>query len=143
MITVQFLVEINATSESVWRILWQDQTFRLWVGIIDPGTRLIGELIEGSEVQFISGSGYGVTSLVAKLIPYEYVLFKHLADTQNMGRMERDQEWTGGQESYSLKENDGITTLTATFDVPPEMIEYFKLKYPKALELVKELAEKK
>lgn len=138
----QFVVEINAAKERVWDTLWQDKTFRQWAGIIDPGTHMVGELKEGSEVQFISGNGYGVTSLVEKLTPSEFLLLRHRADTQDEGKRERAEEWTGGKESYSLTEKAGITTLTATFDVPLEMEEYFKVNYPKALERVKALSER-
>jgi len=140
---MQFSVEINATKEKVWDTLWQDETFREWAGIIDPGTHMVGDLKEGNEVQFISGNGYGVTSLVEKLTPGEFLLLRHSADTQDDGKRERENEWTGGAESYSLSEKDGITTLTAAFDVPPELEEYFKVNYPKALERVKVLAEGK
>jgi uncharacterized protein YndB with AHSA1/START domain len=140
---MRFLVEIHATKEKVWNTLWQDETFRQWAGLIDPGTYMIGELKEGNEVQFISSeNGYGVTSLVEKLIPNEFLLLKHSADTQEAGKREREKEWTGGNETYSLIEENGVTTLTAAFDVPSEMEEYFKVAYPKALEQVKLLAEK-
>jgi uncharacterized protein YndB with AHSA1/START domain len=139
---MQFTVEIHATKQKVWDTLWQDQTFRQWAGIIDPGTYMVGGLKEGNEVQFISGNGYGVTSLVEELTPGEFLLLRHHADTQESGKREREDQWTGGKESYSLSEQDGATTLTAAFDVPPELEEMFKDLYPKALERVKELAER-
>jgi uncharacterized protein YndB with AHSA1/START domain len=140
---MQFTIEISATKEKVWDTLWQDETLREWAGIIDPGTHMVGDLKEGNELQFISGNGYGVTSLVEKLTANEFLLLKHSADTQDEGKREREKEWTGGAESYSLSEKDGTTTLTTTFDVPPEMEEYFKVNYPKALERVKVLAERR
>lgn len=140
---MQFSVEIQATKEKVWDTLWQDETLREWAGIIDPGTHMVGELKEGNEVQFISGNGYGVTTLVEKLIAGKLLLLRHRADTQDSGKQERKKEWTGGKESYSLTEKDRSTTLTATFDVPPELEKYFEDSYPKALERVKTLAEKK
>jgi uncharacterized protein YndB with AHSA1/START domain len=140
---MQFTVEISATKEKVWDTLWQDETFREWAGIIDPGTHMVGGLKEGNELQFISGNGYGVTSLVEKLTANEFLLLRHSADTQDEGKREREKEWTGGAESYSLSEKDSTTTLTTTFDVPPEMEEYFKVNYPKALERVKVLAERR
>jgi uncharacterized protein YndB with AHSA1/START domain len=139
---LQFSIAIQATKERVWDTLWQDETLREWAGIIDPGTHLVGELKEGNEVQFISGNGYGVTSLVEKLVASEFLLLRHRADTQDDGKRERAKEWTGGEERYSLAEKDGDTTLAVSFGVPPEMEEYFKVNYPKALERVKELAEK-
>ena len=139
---MQFVVTIQATKERVWDVLWADATFREWAGIIDPGTYMTGELKEGAEVQFISGNGYGVTSLVASVIPNEYLLLKHQADTQDTGARLRDKEWTGGEESYQLTEQDGTTTLTTAFDVPPDLEDYFKDAYPKALGRVKGLAER-
>ncbi len=140
---LQFTIEIHATKEKVWDTLWQDETFRQWASIIDPETYMVGELKEGNEVQFISAhGGYGVTSLVEKLIPGEFLLLRHSADTQDEGKREREKEWTGGKESYQLSEKDGSITVTVEFDVPSEMEEYFKVNYPKALEEVKILAEK-
>ena len=140
---MQFEIEIHATKEKVWDALWQDETFREWAGIIDPGTHMIGEMKDGNEIQYISGNGYGVTSLVEKLVPNEFLLLRHQADTQDSGESEREKQWTGGKESYSLSEKDAVTTLTAAFDVPPELEEYFTINYPKALGRVKELAEGK
>ncbi len=141
---LQFSIEINAPKEGVWDTLWQDETLREWANIIDPGTYMVGDLKEGNEIQFISSSsGYGVTSLVEKLVTSEFLLLRHRADTQEDGKRLREKEWTGGEESYSLAEKDGSTTLTVAFDVPPELEEYFKVNYPKALERVKVLAERK
>jgi uncharacterized protein YndB with AHSA1/START domain len=141
---MQFVIEINAPKEIVWDTLWQDETFRQWAGIIDPGTYMVGELAEGNEIQFISAeNGYGVTSLIEKLTVNDFLLLKHRADTQDIGKQLREEEWTGGEESYSLTEKGGVTTLTAAFDVPLEMKEYFTDTYSKALEQVKMLAESK
>ncbi len=139
---MQFRIEIRASKEVVWNTLWQDETFRQWAGIIDPGTYMLGDLKEGNEVQFISSeNGYGVTSLVEKLTPGEFLLLRHSADTQEDGKRDRTQEWTGAEESYRLADKDGTTTLTVAFDVPLEQEEYFTVNYPKALERVKVLAE--
>ena len=137
----QFSINIKAPRERVWNTLWEDKTFRDWANNIDEGMYMEGEIKEGNEVQFISPTGYGVTSLIEKLAQNELVSFRHMADTTDSG--EREQEWTGGEESYSLAENDGVTTLTVDIDVPPGQEETFKVRFPKALEMVKILAEKK
>lgn len=139
---LRFSINIHAPRENVWHTLWDDKTLREWAGLIDPGTYMVGELKEGNEVQFLSGSGYGVTSLIEKLIPNELVSFRHLADTKDSGVHVRDKEWTGGTERYALTENDNSTTLTYDTDLPPEQEEYFKGVLPKALERIKFLTEK-
>ena len=138
---MQFSIDIYATKEKVWDTLRQDETFREWASIIDPGTYMVGDLEVGNEIQFLSASGYGVTSLVEKLVPNEFLLLRHQADTQDSGKRERKKEWTGGEESYTLAEKNGTTTLTVAFGVPPELEEYFQTNYPKALERVKFFAE--
>lgn len=139
---IQFQIEIHASKDKVWDTLWRDETFRNWASVIDPETYMVGELKEGSEVQFISAQGgYGVTSLVEKLIPDEFLLLRHQADTQDNGEREREKEWTGGTESYTLTEVAGVTTLTVAFDIPSTQKEYFESTYPKALARIKELAE--
>lgn len=141
MKAMQFEVEINASRERVWSVLWQDETLREWAGLVDPGTYMVGELREGSTVQFISAEGYGVTSLVSKLIPNEYVLFEHQADTKDKGSDVRDDQWTGGKESYKVTDKGGITTLVMSFDVPDELEQVMRDSYPKALERIKTLSE--
>jgi len=141
---LRFTVDIRAPKERVWDCLWRDETLRDWASIIDPGTYMVGPLTEGAEVQFISSeNGYGVTSLVEKLVPNEYALLRHHADTQQRGEQVREKQWTDGTERYTLSETDGITTLATSVDVPQELEDYFNVAYPKALARVKELAEKK
>ncbi|TFD99448.1 SRPBCC domain-containing protein [Jeotgalibacillus salarius] len=137
-----FSIHINASKERVWSILWNDETFQDWADIIDEGTYMKGVMKEGNEIEFLSSvNGYGVTSLIEKLRPHEYVLFRHRADTKESGQQERDQEWTGGRESYSLTEENGGTLLVTKTDIPKEQEETFAIRLPKALERIKELAE--
>lgn len=138
----QFSIAINASKERVWASLWEDRTFRDWAGIIDEGTYMKGVMKEGHEIQFISSlNGYGVTSLIERFVPNEFVLFRHSADTKENGQHEREKEWTGGAESYSLTEKNGVTTLTVTTDLPEEQVETFKILLPKALARIKILSE--
>ena len=140
---IHFSIEINASKERVWATLWEDVTFRDWANIIDEGTYLKGEMKEGNEIEFISSvNGYGVTSLIEKLIPNNFVLFRHCADTKESGQQAREKEWTGGTESYSLTEKDGVTALTVTTDVPEELEEIFYTRLPESLDRIKTLAEK-
>jgi uncharacterized protein YndB with AHSA1/START domain len=139
---MQFSIDIHANREKVWGVLWRDETFRQWASLIDPDTYMVGDLVEGNTVQFISGdSGYGVTSLVEKVTPCEYLLLRHSADTQDEGQRERDDQWTGGAEIYTLTENNDVTTLTIQFDSPGELVDIMNENYPKAMTKIKELAE--
>ena len=138
----QYTIQINATKEKVWTTLWDDLTFRDWANIIDEGTYMKGEMIEGNRIQYISSvNGYGVTSLIEKLIPNVFIQLRHCADTKESGAQEREKEWTGGTESYSLVEKNGVTTLIFITDFPEELEEILSVSFPKALERVRTLAE--
>ncbi len=146
MNNLQHSIEINASKEKVWKVLWGDETLRDWANIIDEGTYMEGTLQEGGEVTFMSASGYGVASKIEKMIPNEYVSFLWTSDITvgKDGAIEkRDTQWTGGKENYGLQETNSKVTLSVTQDVPDELVEHFKTKYPEALERVKVLAETK
>ncbi len=51
-------------------------------------------------------------------------------------------EWAGALENYTLKEADGITTLTVDIDIVDEFKDYFMKAFPGGLEQVKQLSEK-
>lgn len=137
-----FSITIAATPEQVWRVLWDDATFRDWAAIIDEGSSMEGELVEGQTVHFMSSiGGYGVRSLVTKLVPHQYVSFRQVQDTKEFGTEVRDTEWTGADECYELTVADGVTTLTLTMDVPPTQEATMATRVPHALARIKELAE--
>lgn len=148
MNNIRHSVNISASKEKVWEVLWSDKTLRDWAGIIDPGTYMTGELTEGGEINFIGNSeggvSYGVTNKVEKLIPNKYVLFARVADIvvdQNGQISNRESQWTGGTEAYEITELDDSVILTNTQNVPDELLEYFNSKIPEALERIKALAE--
>jgi hypothetical protein len=139
---IQFTIEIKAPKEKVWDTLWKDNTFREWANFIDEGMYIKGVMKEGNEIEFISAeNGYGVTSLIEKFHPNEYALFRHSADTSGSGQQKREKEWTGGTESYTLADKNGVTLLMIKTDVPEELEEIFQIRFPRALEHIKNLAE--
>jgi len=147
MQTIEHSIDINAPKENVWQALWSDQSLRDWASIIDEGTYMDGSLQEGNEVNFISSvSGYGVVSKVEKIIPNKYISFMQIADIK-VGKdgtlQKRDRQWTGGKESYEIEEKDGKVALSIKQETPDELVEYFKVKIPQALQRVKTLAEMK
>lgn len=148
MKNIQNSIEINASKEKVWKVLWDDQTFRDWSGIIDEGTYMTGTLQEGNEINFIGNNDgdvrYGVTSRVEKLIPGSHILLTRIADilvNKDGSIQKRDNQWTGSSESYDLTERDGKVILSNALDVPDELVGYFENKLPLVLERIKFLAE--
>ncbi len=142
---LQFSIEIRAPREKVWNVLWEDATYRDWASIIDEGQYAVGDWSEGGKIQFLHPSGSGVSSVIEKLAPNEFVSFRNAADIKDWKEQplaEKSEEWSGGTESYSLREEDGVTTLTVAFDVPQAHKDEFEDKFPKALQRVKMLSER-
>jgi len=97
-------------------------------------------------VLFLDGKGEGMVSTIAENIPNEYMSFKHLGVVHNGvedTESEKVKEWAGALENYTLKSNDGKTALVVDMDINDEYKDYFIKTWPKALEKLKEIAEKK
>jgi hypothetical protein len=144
MTTLHFSIQINASKEKVWEVLWNDSSYRQWTSAFSEGSYVVTDWKEGSKVQFLSSNGDGMYSTIAKSVPAELMSFKHLGVMKNGKEEATDEEtkkWSGAMENYMLKENAGVTTLAVDIDVTEEFTDYFKKTFPNALEKVKSLSE--
>jgi len=140
-----FSVNINAPKEKVWEALWNDKTYREWTSVFSEGSHAVSDWKEGSKVLFMGPDGGGMFSRIAKLEPNTYMSFQHLGelkDGQEQPANEKTKEWAGMHENYRLTETDGGTKLDVDMDMNEEYAEYFNGVFPKALEKVKEIAER-
>jgi uncharacterized protein YndB with AHSA1/START domain len=142
-----FHTSINAPASKVWQVLWTDETYRAWTTVFHEGSHAVSDWKEGSKINFLGPDGSGMYSVIDKLIPNEYMAFKHLGEMKNFEEQPNDEKsksWSGSMETYTLKEENGVTALEVSVDVVEDfnMLEYFKAAFPKALALVKEISEK-
>jgi hypothetical protein len=141
---LNFTVSINASSEKVWQILWNDVTYRKWTSAFHEGSYAVSEWKERSKIQFLSPDGSGMYSIIDICKPNEFMAFKHLGVVKNFMEQPNDEEtkaWSGGMETYSLKEENGTTLLECSLDSVEQFKEYFQSTFPKAMALLKDLAE--
>ncbi len=141
---LQFSIDIKAPREKVWKILWDDATYRNWTSVFGEGSYAVTDWKEGSKVMFLSGTGDGMFSIIAKLRPNEFMSFKHLGVIKNRKEEATNKEtetWAGAMENYTLAENGGLTKLTVDMDVSDDHKDHFEDIFPKALNKVKELSE--
>jgi hypothetical protein len=142
---LEFKTTINASTEKVWNILWNDDTYRQWTSVFSEGSRAETDWNEGSKVLFLDGKGSGMVSTIAVKKPNEYMSFKHLGIVNN-GVEDTESEqvkgWAGATENYTLKQVNGNTELTVDMDITDDFKDYFLKTMPNALDKVKELAEK-
>lgn len=142
---MKFTTKINASREKVWKILWNDDTYRKWTSVFSEGSHAKSDWNEGSKVHFLDGKGQGMVSMIAAKKPNEFMSFKHLGTLIN-GVEDLDspetKKWSGALENYTLSENNGITELTVEIDVSSnDFLDYFKETFPKAMDKVKTLSE--
>lgn len=141
MATIDFNTTINAPKEKVWDILWNDATYRKWTAIFHEGSHAESDWQEGSSILFLGPNKDGMYSVIEKKEDNKTMIFKHLGEIKNGERI--PSKWGDSTESYFLEENNGITQLHVqmNFDPSTGFEDYFSKTFPKALEVVKELAE--
>ena len=86
-----------------------------------------------------------MVSQIDENIPNRFMSFKHLGEVRDGMEdttSEKVQDWAGATESYTLNENNGKTEVIVDMDLNEEFAEMFKNIWPKALNNLKELAEK-
>lgn len=141
---MEFEIKINAPAKKVWQVLWNDATYRKWTSVFSEGSHAVSDWKEGSKIQFLDPKGSGMYSVIETIKPNEYMAFKHLGEVKDFKEQPDTKEtnaWKGAMETYLLKEENGTTTLYLKSDSNEEFENYFKETFPKALALVKELAE--
>ena len=140
-----FHISINAPKESVWQTLWNDNTYRQWTAVFSEGSRAETDWKTGSKILFTDGKGSGMVSTVAENKPNEFMSIRHLGVLKD-GVEEKDspevQKWAGALENYTLRSQGDKTELDVDMDITEEFSDYFETTWPKALEKLKEVAER-
>jgi hypothetical protein len=117
----------------------------VWTAVFAEGSRAETDWQEGSKTLFVDGNNNGMVSTIVRNVPNEFLSIKHLGEIKD-GVEDLDsgkvKEWAGALENYTLKVTEGKTELIVEMDMNDEFKEYFQNTWPKALEKVKELAEK-
>jgi uncharacterized protein YndB with AHSA1/START domain len=142
---MNFSIRIKASKEKVWNSLWEFFHYQTWTSVFTEGSTVkTDDWKEGSKVLFLDGNGSGMVSMVAANRRNEYMSFKHLGMITNGTEdttSDAVKEWAGAMENYTLKEENGQTTLSIESDTSEEYREILEKMWPAALEKLKGLAE--
>lgn len=147
---LHFKIEIDAPKEKVWKTMLEDATYRLWTTLFSEGSYYKGDWSKGSKIIFLgpnpeTGKEGGMVSRIAENKLYEYISIEHLGiinDGVEDTTSEEVKKWTHAFENYTFKEKNGKTDVLVDIDINEEYAEMFKGMWPKALNKLKELAEK-
>lgn len=141
-----FKVLIDAPCEKVWNTLWDDASYRIWTAPFSEGSHAVTDWKKGSKVLFLDGKNRGMVSKIAENKPHEFMSFQHLGEVKD-GVEDYDSDavktWAGGYENYTLKPENGKTVLLVEMDMNDDFKDYFMKTWPKAIEALKLLAEKR
>jgi hypothetical protein len=128
-------------------------TYKIWTEVFAPGSSYEGDWSEGSKMLFIgpdeNGKMGGMVSQIKESRPYEFVSIEYngvVKDGKEITTGEEAKEYAGSLENYTFKEMDGktevIVDLLGSEEIGEELKQYFQDSWPKALQKLKELAEK-
>ena len=146
---MEFNIEINASRQKVWDVLFGVETYPLWTTAFSEGSRAETDWQKGSKALFTDGSNRGMVSRIADNVPNEFMSIEHLGMFDN-GVEDYESEhvkmWAGAKENYTLTDLSGKTNLHIFMQMDESeankpMIDMFAGMWPKALAKVKELAE--
>lgn len=139
-----FSTTINAPKETVWKAMLEDATYRQWTSAFHEGSYAETDWKEGSKALFLTPEKDGMVSRIKAHRPHEFLSIEHLGtvkngveDTETAGA----QGWAGALENYTLKEVNGVSTITVDMDANDEYRTYFEETWPKALSKLKDIAE--
>ena len=141
---LSYQTEIKAPKDKVWKVLWDDATYRAWTSAFSEGSYAVSDWQEGSKVLFLSAEGDGMYSQIDKMIPEAYMSFRHIGVVKNGQEQPLDEEtkaWSGSKENYTLHDTGNGTRLEVEVDMDESYEDFFNTTFPKALAKVKELSE--
>ena len=150
---LQFRIDINARAEKVYNTMLglnNIETYEQWTAEFNPTSTYEGNWEKGTKIYFTgtdeNGKRGGMVSEIAENIPFQFVSIRHcgiLDGEKEITEGAEVEKWAGGLENYSFHEQNGVTTVTIACDVAEkDYLDYFNVTWPKALDRLKELAEK-
>jgi uncharacterized protein YndB with AHSA1/START domain len=145
---IHFSIHIDAPKEKVWNTMLDDATYREWTLPFNPGgSRYEGNWEEGSEIRFLAANAQGgMFSRIKENRPYEYISIEHLGMIDQNGVVDTTSDevkkWTPAFENYTLTATDTGTEVSVDMDINDEYKDMFSDTWPRALSILKTLAEK-
>jgi len=149
METLHFETSINAEVEKVYRIMFDDKSYREWAAEFNPTSHFKGSWEKGSRILFLGtdhdGKIGGMASRIKENISNKFVSIEHLGmvrgDIEIAYEIEAD-DWSGAMENYTFTGINENTLLSVDVNVTEEFIAYFADTWPRALNKLKEICER-
>lgn len=142
-------IHIDAPVEKVWDTMLEDATYREWTKPFNATSYYEGSWSEGSKILFLGieedGSKSGMVSRIKENRLHEFISIEHLGMIKNGVEDTTSDEvgkWAPSYENYTFTKVDDGTDVDVDILIDSEYKTMFEDMWPKALQLLKELAEK-
>ncbi|MDZ7693929.1 MAG: SRPBCC domain-containing protein [Balneolaceae bacterium] len=143
---LHYSIAIDAPKKRVWETMLNQDTYRKWTDVFAPGSHYEGDWNKGSKILFLApndeGQMEGMVSRIRENREYEFISIEHLGMLQD-GKEDTSSAWAGALENYAFNLKSGKTEVSVDVDTEEEYLEMFGDMWPKALQKLKKLAEKK
>jgi hypothetical protein len=143
--TLTFPISIKAPRQLVYDTMLDPEGYKIWTAAFMEGSYFKGSWAKGNKIQFLAGNS-GMTAEIAENRPYEFVSIRHLGeiiDGVEDTTSDKVRAWVPAHENYTFADKDGGTELIVTLDTVAEYEQYMLDTYPRALEVLKALCERK
>ena len=146
---LHFQITIDAPVEKVYSAMLDEEPYKEWTAVFNPGSHFKGSWEKGSKILFLgpdekTGEMGGMVARVKENIPNQFVSLQHLGLVLKGEEITEGPEvegWAGAQENYTFREENGKTLLLVDMDTNEGFADFFKETWPKALEKLKDICE--
>jgi hypothetical protein len=146
---MHFEIIINAKPEQVWDAIVDDKKYREWTSAFQEGSYFEGGWNKGDKIQFLAlnekGEKEGMFSEIAESKKPSFISIRNLGtilggkeDTTS----EEAKKWVPIYENYTLTPQGEATQFEVDADADDNFIDMFKDIWPKALQKLKQVAER-
>jgi uncharacterized protein YndB with AHSA1/START domain len=138
---------IAAPKEKVWSTMLDDATYKEWTSEFNPTANSYyeGSWTTGNDMRFLGlekdGTVSGMISRIKEVRPYEFVSIQHLGEISH-GTETRYPSENQMLENYTFSEKNGATEVLVEMDTIEKYKDMFSEMWPKALEKLKQIAER-
>jgi hypothetical protein len=146
---LHFKIDIKAPAAAVFDAVINKKKYEEWAAIFNPTSTFEGGWNKGDKILFIGiskeGKREGMISKIKENIPYKQLSIQHVGLVMNGEELTEGPEidkWADFMEEYFLEEHDGSTVFSVSMDTNDDFKDYFAGIWPKALEKLKEVAER-
>lgn len=143
--TIEKTIKINAPKEKVYDMIVRNDLNQIWFAEFCEGSTAQTDWQEGSKAIFTDANGDGIVGRIIENRPYETISILY------SGHMKKGVEdydspeaktSNGAREIYKISETDGVTELQIRCDTTEQYYQMMLDMWDKALEKLKETAEK-